>query len=682
MRYPIIHQHDATDCGPAVLAMIAAHHKKRVSLARLRELAGTDRRGTTLAGLSAAAEQVGFHPSPVRATLDALKDVPLPAVAHFQNHFVVLYKTTRRHLIIGDPALGLRKLTRDQFLKAWTGVMLLLTPTIRLRDAAGSKSGPARLCSLLLPHSRLFLDACLAAVSMTILGLSSSFFIQVLVDVVLVQGQTPTLNWLAAGMLLVTLARAGFLAVRSYLLAHLSMRIDAETMLGYHRHLLGLPLSFFTSRRTGEILSRLNDAIKIRIAAGTTTLSVVVDTLLVVITGIIMMCINWKLTLQSLQFVPALVCAVWLFSGPMRRHQRGAMEKSAEVESQIVETIGAIQEIKAFRAEPRVQLKTEARFAEMQNRLLDAQKLAGHSTAVSSLFAGLSALGLLWFGGHQVIAGTMTAGQLMAFYTLLGTILGPVERLAGANQSIQDAMIAADRLSDVLDVEPESRKQRSSAISEPLKGTIEFQNVSFAYGSRPPVFEGVNIRVEAGECAGIVGDSGCGKTTLVRLIARLFDPQSGRVLIDGVDVRDYTFERLRRDIAYVPQDIVLLNGSVAENIRLGRPDALPQEIRDAGKRARMQEFVGRLPHGYDTSVGERGLSLSGGERQRIAIARAILAEPSILILDEPTSHLDSQSELAVQELLDSRRGLRTTIVISHRPIHADRLIELQARYTL
>jgi ATP-binding cassette subfamily B protein len=655
--------------------MIAAHHKKRISIARLRELAGTDRRGTTLAGLSVAAEQVGFHSNPVRATLEALKDVPLPAVAHFQNHFVVLYKANRRHLIIGDPAFGLRKLTRDQFRKAWTGAMLLLTPTIRLSDAKGSKSWFSRLCSILLPHYRLFLDACLAAVSMTILGLASSFFIQVLVDFVLVQGQTPTLNWLAAGMLLVTLARAGFLAVRSYLLAHLSMRIDAETMLGYHRHLLGLPLSFFASRRTGEILSRLNDAIKIRVAAGVTTLSIVVDTLLVLTTAILMMFINWRLTLQSLQFVPALIGVIWLFNPPMRRHQRTAMEKSAEVEAQIVETIGAIQEIKAFRAEPRVRLKTEARFVEMQNEAFDAQRLAGHSTTISSLLIGLSSLGLLWFGGHQVIDGTLSVGQLMAFYTLLGTVLGPIERLANTNQSLQDAMIAADRLCDVLEVEPESRKQRVSAINTPLKGAIEFQNVSFSYGARPPVFEGVNIRIEAGECVGIIGQSGCGKTTLVSLIARLFDPKSGRVLIDSFDVRDFTFDRLRRDVAYVPQDVVLLNGSIAENMRLGRLDAAPEEIRAAGKAARVQEFVERLPHGYDTSVGERGGALSGGERQRIAIARAILADPAILVLDEPTSHLDSQSELAVQALIDSRRGLRTTLVISHRPVPVDRLIE-------
>ncbi len=285
MRYAIIRQHDATECGPAVLAIIAADYKKRISIARLREISGTDRQGTNLAGLSAAAEQIGFQPRAVRATPEALKQISLPAVAHWRegdrNHFVVLYKVGSRRVIIGDPAAGLRKLSHDDFLKNWTGVLLLLTPTARLRDVIKSKTSLTRLCSLLLPHHRLFLDALVAAVLLTILGLTSSFFIQALVDFVFVLGRTPALNWLGLGMLLVTLARVGFLGLRSYLLAHLSQRIDAETVLGYHRHLLGLPLTFFSSRRTGEILSRMNDAIKIRIAISATTLSVLVLTVTV-----------------------------------------------------------------------------------------------------------------------------------------------------------------------------------------------------------------------------------------------------------------------------------------------------------------------------------------------------------------------------------------------------------------
>src|SRR5204863_5392129 len=369
MRYPAIHQHDASDCGPAVLAMVAAYYKKRVSIARIREAAGTDRRGTNLAGLSSAAEHLGLEARAVRASGEAVEQIPLPAVAHWReanrNHFVVLYEASPKRVTIGDPASGLRHLTPEEFRKNWTGVLLLLTPTPRLGDLVRSKSPLDRLFSLLLPHYRLFLGALTAAVLITILSLTSSFFIQALVDVVFVLERTPPLNWLGLGMLVVTLARASFLELRSYLLAHLSQRIDAETVLNYHRHLLGLPLTFFYSRRTGEILSRLNDAIKIRVAISATTLAVIVDSLLVLTTAGIMTWLNWSLTLRSLQLVPALAGVVWFLNKLMKQHQRNAMERGADVEAQMVETIGSIYTIKAFRAEPRFQLATEVRFHEM-----------------------------------------------------------------------------------------------------------------------------------------------------------------------------------------------------------------------------------------------------------------------------------------------------------------------------
>jgi ATP-binding cassette subfamily B protein len=556
---------------------------------------------------------------------------------------------------------------------------LLLAPTDRLNDLVNSRSSIRRLFLLFLPHYHLFLDALIAAVLLTILGLTSSFFIQALVDFVFVLGRTPALNWLGLGMLLVTLARAGFLALRSHLLAHLSKRIDADTVLGYHRHLLGLPLTFFYSRRTGEILSRLNDTLKIRVAISTTTLSVVVDSLLVLAAATIMAWLDWRLALRSLELVPALIAVVLLLNRPMKRHQLTAMEKSAEVESQIVETIGAIHTIKAFRAESSAQLRTEARFAEMLNASFQSQRFAAHSTTLSSLMVGLSTTGLLWFGGHEVLTGGLTVGQLMAFYTMLGMILGPIERLPGANHSIQEAMVAANRLGEVLELDAEIKKQALDAIDRRIAGSIQFQNVTFQYGSRAPIFENLNFEIQSGECLGIIGDSGCGKTTLIHLLGRFLEPMEGRILIDGINIADYSFECLRREIVFVPQEIILLNGTIADNIRLGRPDASSSEIRSAAEAANLAGLVDGFSHGYNTIVGERGRTLSGGQRQRIAIARAILSNPSILVLDEPTSHLDSQSERAVQSLIDQRRGSRTTIVVSHRPVNVTRMINLNER---
>jgi ATP-binding cassette, subfamily C, bacteriocin exporter len=649
MRYPIIHQHDASDCGPAVLAMISAYHNVRVSIARCRELAGTDRTGTNLAGLSSAAEQIGYSTRAVRATAGALERVPLPAVAHFHNHFVVLYEATTRRVIVGDPARGLRRLKLEEFQKNWTGVLLLLTPTPRLRDSVRSGSDFSRLYMLLLPHSHLFLDALFAAVLMTILALTSSFFIQALVDVVFVLGRKPALNWLGLGMLLVTLARAVFQGLRSCLLARLSQRIDAETVLGYHRHLLGLPLAFFLTRRKGEILSRINDAARIRAAIGAATLSAVTDVFAVLTAAGLMLWLNWKLTLQSLLLVPVWAAGIWLLNRPMKPHQRRALERNAEVEALMTETVGAIREIKAFRSESRTRLKTEARFAEMQEASMDAQMFSVYASTLSSMVVGVSTLGLLWLGGHRVMDGEMTAGQLLALYSMLGIILEPIERLATANEWIQDAIAASGRLGEVLQLAPEAAKEKQHALDRTLDGAVEFQNVTFGCGSGQPALEKLSFRIAPGECAAITLEKGSSRTALADLLVRFFDPSSGHILIDGIDIRDYGVDCLRREISFVSEDIVLFNASIADNIRLARPSATAAEIRTAAETAGIRR-------GYDTLVGEQGVSLSTTERRQIGVARAILMDPAILILDE-------FSESASQALLEHRRGRRTTILI-------------------
>ncbi len=262
---------------------------------------------------------------------------------------------------------------------------------------------------------------------------------------------------------------------------------------------------------------------------------------------------------------------------------------------------------------------------------------------------------------------------------MLGTALGPIERLANANQSIQDAMVAAERLGEMFQAEGEKRRKSTSTVERRLAGSIEFRNVGFRYGSRHPVLEGICMRIEPGECVGIAGGSGSGKTTLVRLLGRFIEPSSGRVLIDGIDVRDYDLENLRRQVVFVSQDADLLSISIAGNVSLGRPSADAQEVRTAARLAHVDEIVNRMPLGYDTVIGERGMTLSGGERQRIALARAILLEPPILVLDEPTNHLDRTSTAAVRSLIERRRGHRTTLVISHEPLPIDRTFHIEER---
>lgn len=663
--------------------MIALHHGRRQSLAKLREMAGTDRRGTNVAGLLKAAHAIGFNARGVRAAAEALPEIPLPAIAHWKesnrSHFVVVYRFGKA-ITIADPAAGIRKLTREEFLLCWTGVLVLLTPD-RLTKAETSDTPVSRFYRLLAPHRWIFLEALLAAVLMTLLTLFSSFFIQTLVDFVFVAGRRSTLNWLALGMLLVLVARVAFQGLRAYLLAHLSQRLDAETVIGYFRHLLGLPLSFFNARRTGEILSRMSDGMKIRAAIGATTLSVVVDALFIGVTAAIMLMMHWRLALLTLAVLPVLAVSTWLFNRPMKRSQRRAMEKAAELEAQLVEVVGSPSTVKALQLEPVVESRVEARFLEMADSVFRAQLLGVHNSAASAFLVGVSALVLLWYGGSQVLVGELTIGQLMGLHSMLGMILGPVERLANANQSIQDGLIAAERFSEVLDLDQEFRDEASTARDRPLQGAIEFRDVRIQYGSRPPVIERFTHHIRAGECLAICGPSGSGKTSLVLLLGRLFEPAAGQILLDDIPIQHYDLRFIRREVGFVLQDAAIFNASIAENIHFGRLDATPEQVRQAAAAARVDAFVSQLPEGYNTIAGERGVLLSGGQRQRILLARAILKDPAILVLDEPTNHLDAESELALHALLESRRGRKTTIVISHKPLPVDGTVELDSHAT-
>ena len=543
VRFPVVHQHDANDCGPACLAMVSAFYGRRQSIAELREKAGTDRQGTNLAGLVRAATAIGFRPRAVRATPAAFGELRLPAIAHWseggRNHFVVIYRHGRRHVTVGDPAVGRRKLPHQAFETHWTRTLLLLDPTPDLKALRTSPMGT--LWELVSFHRKLFLDALIAAVLMTVLALSSAFFIQVLVDFVIPSRSAATLNWLGIGMLLVLIIRAGLLALRSYLLAHFGQRIDAEIVLGYHHHVLGLPLGFFAARRTGEIVARLHDAVRIRAALGGTGLSVVVDSATLVITSSVMFWLDWKLALLSVSLMPVLVFTVAALTPGMKRAQESAMERSARFQAHTLEAIDAIETLRTTGAEARMRLRGETRFADVLGAAFRADVYSLWSSTAAALLAGASALSLLWVGGHAVLAGRLTPGQLMALYTLFGTIIGPVERLAGANQVIQDALVASERVGDVLALPPEQDSRHTSGGTDRrIEGRVEFSGIRFRYGNRPALFDELSFEISRGECCRIYGASGSGKSTLARLLVRFYEPEAGHIRIDGIDIREYS----------------------------------------------------------------------------------------------------------------------------------------------
>jgi HlyB family type I secretion system ABC transporter len=673
-RYPVVRQNDGSDCGAAALATIALFHRRPVGLEQVRDLAGTDRIGTNLWGLAKAAEQLGFAAKAVKGPYDALASVPLPAIAHVVTedglgHFVVLYRAGQRTVLMADPARGLRSLPRDEFLARWTGRLLLLTPESLpglSASSAASRTPAQRLLQLLGSQQSILIEAFCCALLMTLLGLSTSYFVQHLVDSVLVRGETRLLHALGLGMLLIVAFRTLFGMLRQYLLAHVARRIDLTLIAGYTRHILALPIRFFEMRRVGEILSRVNDAAKVREAISGATLTLAVDGVLVTLSLIVLWLYDAPLAAVATLFVPLLLGSVLLHHAPVKRRSKDAMEDAARLSAHLVEDISGVETVKAFGLERDRAEQGESRLVRLVQQIFAMQMLGLGMTSTATFVTGVAGIVVLWYGGVRVIDGALTTGQLMFFYTLLSYLLGPLERLASVNLQLQDALVAIDRLFQVLDIEAEQRGGRHRARLTGIRQAVELRDVSFKYGCRQNVLDHISLTIPAGRTVAIVGESGCGKSTLLKLLMRFHDPSEGQILIDGVDARDVDLDSFRARIGLVAQEPFIFSGTIRENIILGQPGATMDDVVAAARDAGLDEFVAHLPERYETVIGERGANLSGGQRQRLAIARALLRNPDLLIFDEATSHLDTTTERAIQQSLKSALADKTVILVAHR----------------
>jgi HlyB family type I secretion system ABC transporter len=673
-RYAFVRQNDQSDCGAAALAMIARHHRTPVGLQQMRDLAGTDRVGTNLLGLVQAAEALGFSARGVKGPYEALAQVPLPVIAHVQDepglgHFVVLYRVTKRGVVVADPAREIQTLARAEFCRRWTGYLLVVVPGQRAVPAVagGAPVGPwRRFLRLVGAHTPVLVEAFVCALLMIVLGVSTSFFIQHLVDSVLVRNEGRLLNALGVGMVLIVLFRTLFGLLRQYLVAHVGRQVDLALIAGYTRHILGLSLRFFEMRRVGEILSRIGDAAKVREAIGGTTLTAVVDGALVVVLLAVLWIYDARLALVAMAFIPALVAGVAAHHPAARRRSRQAMEHGARLYAHLVEDVSGVETVKAFGAERTRAEEGEGYLVALVQATFSLQKLGIGMDTLGMFMTTLAGVVVLWYGGHRVMAGALTIGQLMFFYSLLGYLLEPLERLASVNLKIQDALVAVDRLYQIMDLEAEPIGAPKAVRFEGVREAIELQDVGFRYGCRGPVLEQLNLRIPAGRTVAIVGESGSGKSTLLKLLMGFFHPTAGRLLIDGVDLRDYELASLRGRIGLVAQDPFIFTGTLLENIALGRPGATREEVIAAARTAGLDEFIAGLPERYETVIGERGANLSGGQRQRLAIARALLRRPEILIFDEATSHLDTATERAIQESLKTALAGKTVVLIAHR----------------
>jgi ABC-type bacteriocin transporter len=673
-RYVCVRQSDQSDCGAAALATVALHHGRAIALQQMRELAGTDRIGTNLLGLVEAAEQVGFSARAVKGPYEALPGAPLPAIAHVHTeeglgHFVVLHRVTKTGVVLADPAKGIVKMTREQFSEVWTGYLLILVPEQELlRGKVGSAplSPWRRFLVLLRPHTPLILEAFFCALLMTALGLASSYFLQHLVDGVLAREERSLLNALGIGMVLVMVFKIAFGLLRHYLLAHISRKVELSLVAGYARHLLRLPMRFFEMRRVGEIISRVNDADNVQEAISGTASATLVDGVMVVVFTAVLFFYDLPLALVAVVFIPFIIGAVWAHIPTSRRLTREAMEADAQHSAHLVEDVSAVETIKAFGVERARAEEGESRLVKSVQTTFSLEKVEMSLTSLGTFVNAFAGLVILWYGGHRVMDGVLSVGQLMFFSSLLGFLLDPLTRLATVNLTLQDAMIAVDRLYQVMDVEAEQESPDQKVPFAGIRGGIELRDVTFRYGCRDNVLESVCLRIPAGKKVALVGESGSGKSTFLKLLMGFYAPTGGRILVDDVDMQDFDLASLRKGIGLVAQDPYIFTGSIRANIAMARPGATMHEVREAARAAGLDEFISQLPDRYETVIGERGANLSGGQRQRLAIARTLVRRPDLLIFDEATSHLDTATEQAIQKNLQTALAGKTVVLVAHR----------------
>ena len=581
-----------------------------------------------------------------------------------------------------DPGDGkLHKKSHEEFKKEWTGILVLLHPTETFQKGNLKKSTLKSFIELLRPHKSVMGQALFGALVYSILGLSTAIYVGKITDYVLVDRNINLLNLMGILMILIILLRTFVGSMKSILALKTGQRIDASLILGYYKHLLTLPQQFFDTMRVGEIISRVNDAVKIRNFINNVSLDLAVNLLIMIFTLIVMFVYSWKLAAITLVSAPLFILTYVLFNRLNKKYQRSIMESSAELESQLVESLNSIATIKRFGIESFANLKTEIRFVHLlKNTYTSAYGAIIANGGIEFISTGIT-IAVLWAGSNFVIDKEITPGTLMVFYSLVGYVLTPVGKLISSNQTIQDAMIAADRLFQIMDLEREQDETNKIILKPEMIGNIQFENVAFRYGSRKQVFESLNLTIHKSETTAIIGESGSGKTTLISLIQNLYPIQAGRIRIGDYNITQINNESLRQIVGTVPQQIELFAGSIIENIALGDFEPDMQKIMQLCDQLGIKDFIEKLPNAYLTQIGEHGVSLSGGEKQRIAIARALYKNPEILIFDEATSSLDSISEKYVKRTLSAlaKEG-KTIIIIAHRLStvkHADTIIVLE-----
>ena len=675
MRYSLVRQHSEEDCGAACLATVAKYYGRTFAISRVREAVGTGARGTTLLGLSRGADFLGFHARQVRASpqlIDRLNEAPLPAIIHWKgNHWVVLYGQKRKKYVIADPGIGIRYLTRQELVSGWrNGVMLLLQPDdSRFYQQANDKVGGfGRYVARVWPYRWLLAQAIAINIAIGLLSLASPLMMQLLTDDVLVRGDTQLLATVAIAVITMNLFRNAVGLVQSHLIGHFGQRLQLGLILEYGHKLLSLPLAYFEGRRSGEVVSRIADVNAINALVSQVVLGLPSQFFIALVSLGFMLFYSWELTLASLAAFAIVTIVNLLFLPALRAKTRNLIVLGTENQGFLVETFRGVQVLKTTQATPQAWQEYQSNYGRLANLGWSTMKLGLYSGTLTSILSGFTSVGLLWLGSYLVINGTLSIGQLLAYNGMSGNFLGFLGAAIGLIDEFITAQIVIQRLTEVIDATSEAENDCQKPDAEiPATANIVCTNLNFHHAGRVDLLQDFSLTIPGGKVTGLIGKSGCGKSTLAKLIAGLYAVQSGNIRYDPYNQQDLSLEFLRQQVMLVPQEAHFWSRSIIDNFRFSYPQVTFERIVEACQIAGADEFISELPDKYQTVLGEFGANLSGGQKQRLAIARAIVSDPPILILDESTGSLDPVSEAQVLDNLLSYRQGKTTIVISHRP---------------
>ena len=674
MKYQSVLQHSEEDCGAACLATIAKNYGCSFSLNHMREVVGTGQLGTTLLGLRRGAEALGFNAHAVQATpelIDRLSEAPLPAIIHWKgNHWVVLYGQRGKKYVLADPGIGIRYLTRLELQEGWSnGIMLLLQPDDRFFEQPDDEiKGFWHFLRRLWPYRGILSEALLLNLGVGVLFLTFPILIQILTDDVLVRGDRQLLTRIAIAIAVMNLIASGLELAQANLTAHFVQRLELGLALEFARQVLRLPLNYYETHRSNEVVSRLRDIRGLNQLLSQALIQLPVLFFRAAVSLGLMLFYSWKLTTAAAVIAATMTGSTLFFLPILRQKTRQILVTDAENQGVLLEAFKGALTLKATNAAPQTWEEFQHRLGRVSHLNFRTIQIGIINLVSSRLFSNLGTIALLWYGSTLVISQELSIGQLVAFNSMNRNLTIFMLSAVSWVEEFTRVRTAAERLNEVIHTTPETQDDIEKSWAEiPADQEIICTHLNFHHPGNPQLFQDFSLTLPGGQMIALIGKSGCGKSTLAKLLAGLYQPQSGNIRYGSYNQQDLSLECLRLQVVLVPQEAYFWSRTIIANFRRGAPHVSFEEIVRACKIAGADEFISELPDKYRTILGEFGANLSGGQRQRLALARAIVTDPPLLILDESTSALDPVTETQVLDRILAHRRGKTTIAISHRP---------------